>query len=310
MVANISLPEQASTVASDVDLLYNTIMWISITACFLLIGAMIYFAIKYRRRSDSDKPPFIPGSHKLEFVWTIIPTIVFVGMAIWGVVVFHNMENPPANAFAIHASAQKWAWNFQYANGKQTLNELYVPVGEPIVMQMTSKDVLHSFFIPSFRVKKDVVPGYRSQVWFNALRPGTYQLFCAEFCGTGHSKMLAKVIVQEKENFLAWYNKVDQSQKTLAERGADLFRLKGCVACHSVDGANGIGPSLKGLWESQREFETGEPLKADANYIRESLLNPQAKIVKGFTSTKMIPFQGQLSEDEITQIIEYIKNLK
>lgn len=308
LLANISLPEQASTIAADVDLLYNFVMWLSIVATVAVMGVMLFFAFRYKRRSDTDPTPHIPGSHKLEIIWTIVPAIVFIAISVWGIVVYHKMDNPPANAFAIHVTGKQWFWEFTYGNGKKTTNELRVPVGRPVVLQMTSNDVLHSFFIPTFRVKKDVVPGYRSQLWFTATKVGEYDLFCTEFCGTNHSGMLGKVIVERQSVFDEWYAQVDAGNKTPADLGADLFKSKGCFSCHSVDGSALVGPSLKGVWGKQTELADGSSVKVEDNYIRESLMNPTAKVVKGFPPV-MPPFQGQLTEDEVTQLIEYLKTL-
>lgn len=309
LLANISLPDQASTIAADVDLIYNVVMWLSLAASAAVLGTMAFFAIKYKRRSPHDPTPHIPGSHKVELVWTIVPAIVLLSIAAWGVVIYHDMENPPDNAFAIHVTGKQWFWEFTYGNGKKAVNELRVPVGRPTVMQMASSDVLHSFFVPSFRVKKDLVPGYRTQLWFTPTKTGAFNLFCAEYCGTNHSGMLGKVIVMGQSQFDEWYSQIDEGQKTVADLGADLFKSKGCFSCHSVDGSALVGPSLKAMWGRKTEFADGSSSKTDDNYIRDSLMNPMAKVVKGFPPI-MPPYQGQLTEDEVTQLIEYLKTLK
>ena len=308
LFANLSLPEQASTLAADVDFLYNFVMWLSIITCVTLMGVMLYFAVKYRRRGKDDRTPYIAGSPRVEFLWTVIPAIIFLGISIWGIIIFHKLENPPANAFAIHVTGKQWFWEFTYGNGKKTVNEVTVPLGQPIVMQMTSGDVLHSFFVPSFRVKKDLVPGYRTQLWFTPTKAGEFHLFCAEYCGTNHSRMLGKVKVLPRDEFFAWYGKKKEGETGLADLGADLYKSKGCFSCHTVDGSPLVGPSFKGVWESPREFTDGSHAKVDANYIRDSILNPAAQVVKGFPPV-MPPYQGQLTEEEITQIIEYLKTL-
>lgn len=309
LLANISLPEQASSIAADVDLIYNVVMWISIAASVAVLGTMLYFAFRYKRRGSNEHTPHIPGSHKVELVWTIIPAIVFLSIAAWGIVIYHDMDNPPDNAFAIHVTGKQWFWEFTYGNGKKAVNELRVPVGRPIVMQMASNDVLHSFFVPSFRVKKDIVPGYRTQLWFTATKTGEFNLFCAEYCGTNHSGMLGKVIVMGQSQFDEWYSQVEAGQKTPADLGADLFKSKGCFSCHSVDGSALVGPTLKGVVGRKSDLADGSSVTADDNYIRDSLMNPTAKVVKGFPPV-MPTFQGQLSEDEVTQLIEYLKTLK
>ena len=308
-----TLPEQASTTASAVDSLYNFIMGISVIGFIGLMGAMFYFMWKYRRRSDSDKTAYITHNNKLEFLWSFIPMLIFVGIAIWGWRVYLTLDNPPADAETVYVTGRQWQWSYKYKNGVEIVDDLIVPVGTPIVLDMTSTDVLHSFYVPSFRLKKDVVPGMRTRAWFNANQVGEFRIFCAEFCGTAHSRMYGYVKVLSKEDYAKWmsakeYEKANRKE-TLADMGQRIFQTRGCTACHSIDGKPGIGPSIKGLWDKKRVFEDGSTLIADANYIRESLVNPSAKVVKGF-APRMPPYQGQLSEDEITQVVEFIKTLK
>lgn len=308
-----TLPEQASSIASSVDDVYNFIMAISLVGFVLLMGAMFYFMWKYRRKSDNDKTAYITHNNTLEFLWSFIPMVIFVGMAVWGWQVYREMERAPAGAKTIYVTGRQWQWSYKYDNGVEVNDDLIVPIGTDIKLDMISTDVLHSFFVPSFRIKKDVVPGMRTTLWFRATKMGEFRIFCAEFCGTAHSKMYGYVKVLSKSDFEKWMEKKSYEKsnrkESLADTGKRLYINKGCKACHSVDGKSGIGPSLKGIWEKKRVFVDGTSVVADGNYIRESLLNPAAKVVKGF-APRMPPYQGQLSEDEITQMTEYIKTLK
>lgn len=313
-----TLPEQASANAHLVDDLYNVMMLLSIVGFFGLMGVMTYFIIRYHK-SNNDKSAYIPHNILAETIWTVIPTIIFVATAVWGLWAYYEVEKVPENAMVVKVTGKQWMWEFGYKNDAGydfTVPEvMYIPIDTPIVTDMTSTDVIHSFFIPSFRVKRDTVPGMRSKVTFTATKLGDFQIFCTEFCGASHSKMRGTVRVVTKERFNRWLNYEVEQKKFLAEakpwqRGSKLFSSKGCTSCHAVDNKVIIGPGLKGLYGKNREFESGSPVEANAEYIRESILNPQAKIVRGYTAAKMNSFAGQLSETEIDDIIEYIKTLK
>lgn len=239
--------------------------------------------------------------------------VLFMIIAIWGVKVYRDMVRLPSEGITVHVTGRQWMWSYQYSNGVQISHDLVVPVGTNILLDMTSTDVVHSFFVPTFRIKKDVVPGMRTSAWFNAVKVGEYRIYCAEFCGTSHSKMFGWVKVLSKPDYEKWitdkaYEKANKKM-TLAEMGKELFDNKGCATCHTTDGGRGIGPTFKKLWGRNRVFEDGTSLKADANYIRESLMDPKAKVVKGF-APRMTPYQGLLTEDEVTHLIEFIKTLK
>lgn len=313
-----TLPEQASANAHLVDDLYNVMMLISIVGFFGLMGVMTYFIIRYHK-SNNDKSAYIPHNALAETIWTVVPTIIFVATAVWGLWAYYEVEKVPENAMVVKVTGKQWMWEFGYTNDAgydfTVPNVMYIPIDTPIVTDMTSTDVIHSFFIPSFRVKRDTVPGMRSKVTFTATKLGDFQIFCTEFCGASHSKMRGTVRVVTRERFNRWLNYEVEQKKFLAEakpweRGSKLFSSKGCTSCHAVDDKVVIGPGLKGLYGKNREFEAGSPLQADAEYIRESILNPQAKIVRGYTAAKMNSFAGQLSETEIDDIIAYIKTLK
>ncbi|MBD3615012.1 MAG: cytochrome c oxidase subunit II [Gracilimonas sp.] len=283
-------------------------------ASFIILGgvtiAMIYFAIKYKRRSDDDETPLITHNNKLEVTWSVIPLLLVFVVFGWGYKGWLNLKTVPDNAYEIQVSAYKWGWTFKYDTGAQVGNELHVPAGKPIKMVMQSEDVLHSFFVPDYRIKQDVLPNRYTYVWFQAEEPGESQVFCTEYCGTSHSDMLAKVIVHTKEDFDAWLAEQGSgSGGTPVERGENLISIQGCVTCHSVDGSDKIGPSFQGLWGSERNFESASSVTADENYIRESILDPSAKIVEGFQN-QMVSYEGRLSDDDISDIIEYIKTLE
>lgn len=303
------MPVQGSTIAKDVDLLFDFTIWSSVIACVILLGGMIYFVWKYQRRSDNDKTAHITHSYVLEFLWSFIPLVIFLGIFYWGWKVYEKTRTFPENAMEVNITGRQWAWDITYSTGKKVTNELVVPVETPVVLNMTSVDVIHSFYIPSFRIKQDVVPGKRSKMWFQSDKLGDYQLFCAEYCGTAHSGMIGKVRVVTRAEYDLWIKK-DKSTMTPAELGQDHFVSKGCVACHSVDGSVKVGPSLKGIWGRQEKFSDGTTGLVDENYVRDSLLNPQGKFVAGFAGVIMPSFQGVIKEEEITEIIEYIKSLK
>ncbi|MCZ6527750.1 MAG: cytochrome c oxidase subunit II [Candidatus Dadabacteria bacterium] len=309
------IPEAASNLASKVDGLLLVITFISLFFFVLISAVLIYFAVKYRRKSDDEETPYITGNQTLEIIWTVIPSILLILLFVYGFVVYKDMRTPPKDAVDITVTGKQWLWTFEYYNGKKTLNELYVRQNRPVRMVMRADDVIHSFFVPAFRVKQDLMPGRYTQLWFTPTKIGTFDIFCAEYCGTGHSKMLGKVIVLSPEAYDIWEKgvAVDGGEAVAslppAELGEKLYKGKGCNACHSVDGSVVIGPSFKGLYEREGELEDGASYTADENYIMQSILEPQEQIVKGFQPV-MPSFKGILSDAEITAIIAYIKTLK
>ena len=312
------LPMQGSDVAVLWDNLYIFLLWLSVFFFILVVGGMLYFAVKYRASSGA-KPRYITGDHTIEVIWTIVPTILLMVIFAWGWSVYKAMITPPVDAMEIRVIGKQWLWQFQYDDGRTTVGELYVPAGKAVKLIMSSEDVIHSFFIPDFRVKQDVVPGMYSSVWFESKVPGEHQVYCAEYCGASHSLMLAKIYALSPEDWTAWKKgktiakagePVGSAElESLPEQGKKLVAAKGCVACHSDDGTTKIGPTYKGLYMSDVELTDGTKVKADENYIRESIVKPQAKIVKGFNPI-MPTFQGLVSEPEMNAIIAYIKSLK
>jgi len=309
------IPEAASNLASKVDGVILVITLISIFFFVLISAVLIYFAVKYRRKREDEETPYITGSEPLEIIWTVIPSILLILLFVYGFVVYKEIRTPPEDSVDITVTAKQWLWTFDYYNGKKTLNELYVKQNIPVRMIMQADDVIHSFFIPQFRVKQDVLPGRYTQLWFTPSKVGTYDLFCAEYCGTGHSAMLGKVIVLSPEAYDIWEKGVgvDEGASVAslppAELGAKIYKEKGCNACHSIDGSVVIGPSFKGLYGRTGVLEDGSSYTADENYIRTSILEPQSQIVKGFQPV-MPSFKGILGDDEITAVIAYMKTLK
>ena len=306
------VPEVASNLASKVDAVIWFITVISLVFFILISIFLVYFAIRYRRRQENEETPYITGSHVLETIWTIIPSILLIVIFVYGFVVYKDMRTPPEDSLEVTVIGRQWLWQFKYNNGKTTLNELYIPEGRPIKLVMTSEDVLHSFFVPAFRVKQDLVGGMYTYLWFTPTKNGTYELFCAEYCGTGHSAMLGKVIVMSPQEYEKWEK--GEEEKAVAslppaELGKQLYTQRGCNACHSIDGSTLVGPTWKGLYGHEVVMQDGTKVTADENYIREAILEPQAKLVKGFGPV-MPSFKGVVSDDEITDLIAYIKTLK
>ena len=309
------IPEAASNLAGKVDGVLLTITLLSLFFFVLITVIIVIFAVKYRRKRDDEQTPYITGSEPLEIIWTVIPSILLIVLFVYGFVVYKEMRNPPADAVDITVTGKQWLWTFDYYNGKKTLNELYVEQNRPPRLVMISDDVLHSFFVPGFRVKQDLLPGRYVQLWFIPTKIGTFDIFCAEYCGTGHSVMLGKVNVLSPEAYSIWEHGLPGEEGPAvaslppAELGEKIYKEKGCNACHSIDGSTLVGPSFKGVFGHTVELADGSKVEADENYIRESILEPQAKIVKGFQPV-MPSFKGILSDEEVTAVIAYIKTLK
>jgi len=309
------IPEAASNLASKVDGVLLVITLISLFFFVLITAVLIYFAVKYRRRSEDEETPYITGNESLEIIWTVIPSIILILLFVYGYVVYKEMRTPPKDAVDITVTGKQWLWTFEYYNGRKTLNELYVRQNRPVRMVMRADDVLHSFFVPAFRVKQDLMPGRYTQLWFTPTKIGTFDIFCAEYCGTGHSAMLGKVIVLSPEAYDIWEKgiSVDGGKAVAslppAELGEKIYKGKGCNACHSVDGSVVIGPSFKGLYGKEGVLEDGSSYTADENYIMKSILEPQEELVAGYQPV-MPSYKGILSEDDITGVIAYIKTLK
>ncbi len=306
------LPEAASGFAGKVDNIFWFVTVISLVFFILVSSFLIYFAIRYRRRRENEETPYITGSHILEALWTVIPSILLIVIFAYGFLAFREIRTPPSNTLEINVTGRQWLWQFKYNNGKTTVNELYVPEGKPIRLIMKSEDVNHGFYVPAFRVKQDLMASMYTQLWFKATKVGTYDLFCTQYCGTGHSAMLGKIIVMAPQEYEKW-EKGEQKEKVAgvspAEQGKQLYTQRGCNACHSIDGARIVGPTWKGLWGKEEVMQDGQKVTVDENYVRESILEPQAKIVNGYPPV-MPSFKGVVSDEDISAIIAYMKTLK
>jgi len=292
------VPESASTFSWKVDALYFYLSGVTLFFALLISSVLIFFVIRYRRRTPYEIPRPIAGSHKLETIWTIIPFIIAMTMFGWGARVYFDQYQPPENAIEVYVVGKQWMWKLQHATGQREINELHVPVNRKIKLIMTTEDVIHDFFVPAFRTKADVIPGRYVTIWFEATKTGRYHLFCAEYCGMNHSGMTGSVIVMEPREFDDWLSG-NTGSTTPAAAGQQLYQTLGCASCH---GANA------GVFGNSTQLESGQTVRVDEGYIRESILNPQAKIVQGFGPI-MPTFQGQVSEDQLVQLIAYIKSL-
>ena len=302
------IPDAASTLAWKVDALYFYLSGVTVFFTLLISTVLIFFVIRYRRRTPYEIPRPIAGSHKLETLWTVIPFLIAMTIFAWGARLYFEEYSPPQNAIEIYVVGKQWMWKIQHSTGQREINELHVPVGRKVKLIMTTEDVIHDFFVPAFRMKADVVPGRYTTEWFEATKPGTYHLFCAEYCGMNHSGMIGSVIVMEPREFDNWLSG-NMGNQTPAVAGQQLFQSLGCVSCHGPNGEGGRGPTLAGLFGRPTQLNNGQTVKADEAYIRESIINPQAKLVAGFGPI-MPTFQGQVSEDQLVQLLAFIKSLQ
>ena len=298
-------PERASSMAGNVDALFIFLLIVSGLMSLLVFASILYFAARYRYRPNV-RAEQIEGSTPLELTWSIIPLGIFMVIFLWGAVVYFQERTPPRDTAAqVYTVAKQWMWKFEHAEGQRELNELHVPVGRDVKMIMTSQDVIHSFFVPAFRIKQDVLPGRYTVAWFRAIKPGTYHLFCAEYCGTQHSGMVGSVIVMEPAQYEAWMS--GTSSGPLSATGEKIFAELGCVTCHRTD-IQGRGPNLQGIFGKPVLLQDGRTVTADENYIRESILDPGAKIVNGYKPV-MPTFQGLVTEEQLNALVAYVKSL-
>ncbi len=299
-------PVEASTISPEVDQLLLYLVIVSAFFAALIFAAIFFFAIRYRRRSENELPRPVHGVLPLEIAWTVIPFGLTMVMFSWGASIFFKERRPPDNALPIYVVAKQWMWKLQHPEGQREINELHIPVGRPIKLTMTSEDVIHSFYVPAFRTKQDVVPGRYTTTWFTPTQTGKFHLFCAEYCGTNHSRMGGWVYVMKPEDYQVWLSGAIPGA-SLAENGQRLFENLACNNCHKTDGS-GRCPDLTGLFGKDVKLSTGQTVNADEAYIRESILRPDAKIVAGYQPT-MPTFQGLVTEEQVVQLVEYIKSL-
>jgi cytochrome c oxidase subunit 2 len=298
-------PEQASTVAGRVDNLYFFLIAVSAFFAILIFALVTFFVIRYRRRPGHEARP-IHGSISLEILWTIIPFCIAMVMFAWGAGLYFEMARPPSNATEIYVVGKQWMWKFQHPEGPREINEIHVPVGRPVKLIMTSEDVIHSLFVPAFRVKQDVLPGRYVTAWFEATRVGEYHLFCTEYCGTEHAQMIGRVVVMEPAAYEQWLAG-GSTGESMAAAGAKLFQQLGCQTCHSSD-SGARGPMLEGQFGHPVQLTDGRIVKVDESYVRESIVDPAGKIVAGFEPI-MPTYKGLVSEEGILQLVAYIKSL-
>ncbi len=303
-------PEQASTFAAEVDWLFYALFWISMFFFVGIVIAIIWFMIAFRKRPGYQGSPHALHNNFLEITWTVIPTFIVVWIFGQGVVGYLDMMKPPIDTEDISVTARQWAWQFGYENGAISADDLHFPVGRPVKLTMRSEDVIHSFFIRAFRTKQDVVPGRYTYMWFTPTKVGEYDLFCTEYCGEKHSMMNVKVFVHSEEDYQAWLEKAARPPEEPELYGQWLYERVGCKACHSIDGANNTGPTWKGSWGKDVPLTGGATVKFDENYVRESILDPQAKIHAGYEKAKMNSYRGQLNDKKIDAIISFMKTLQ
>jgi cytochrome c oxidase subunit II len=304
------MPDDASVTAADIDWLYMFMVWMSVIFAVGIFAAMAYFCVKYRaksRKANELSEPSSDHNTTLEITWSIIPLFIVIALFVWGFKGFVDLRTPPKDSLEIHAIGKRWAWSFQYPHGVD--NALHVPVDRNVRIVIQSLDVLHSLYVPNFRVKMDAVPGRYTDLWFRATKPGEYPIFCAEYCGTSHSDMLSHVVVHPPGGYEQWVKQQIEIANSLppVELGKRVYEKQGCNACHTVDGTPKIGPTWKGLYGKTHAIMGGGTVTVDENYIRESILDPQAKIVDGYPNSMPVT---KLSDREITGVIEYIKSLK
>lgn len=300
-------PEQASSFAWQIDALYFYLLAISAFFIVVIVAAIFYFGVRYRERERYTNGAEIHGSIALETFWSIIPFIISMTIFLGGAIVYYNQYRPPADAMEIYVVGKQWMWKAQHGSGQREINELHIPVGRQIKLTMTTEDVLHDFFIPAFRTKTDVVPGRYTTIWFEPTKPGKYRLYCAEYCGLNHSGMGGWVYVMEQRDFDNWLSG-NVSGQTPVEAGRDLFENKlGCASCHQGND-QGRGPNLAGVAGKEVRLASGQTVVADDEYLRNSILNPTGQIVEGYQPI-MPTFKGQVTEEQLVQLIAYIKSL-
>jgi cytochrome c oxidase subunit 2 len=299
-------PDQASSIARSVDHLYYFLTLITLFFTVLIFSIIFYFMVKYRRRSPSERPKAIEGNVPLEVLWTAIPTMIVAVIFVWSASLYFQNAEPPQGSMEIFVTGKQWMWKAEHPEGQREINELHVPLGRPVKLTMTSEDVIHDFFVPAFRVKKDVLPGRYTSMWFEPTKLGTFHLFCAQYCGAFHAGMIGSVIVMEPDDYERWLAGSEQGV-TMEAAGEKLFGENGCVNCHLSDG-KGQGPSLLGVYGNVVHLSNGQMLTADDAYVRESILSPSAKIVAGYKPV-MPSFQGQLSEEQIMDLVAYVRSL-
>ena len=305
---------EASLASHDVDAVFIFILIIAGFFFVLTQGMLIYFAVRYRKKKGEEEvvTPYITGNQALEVVWIVIPSLLLVAIFGYGLMVFIKMRTPLPGASEVQVIASQFQWSFKYPDGRSALNELRLPIDKPVKLIMTSRDVIHGFFIPGYRQKQDVLPGRYTYLWLLPKKIGTFDIFCSQYCGTGHSLMRANLIVMAQGDYQNWQQaqrqKLQAGTRSASDRGQALFESSGCLGCHSIDGSAKVGPTLKGLFGASVELTDGKTVKADEEYLRESIVEPNAKVVKGFQPI-MPSFKASLKDDDLSAVVAYLKTL-
>jgi cytochrome c oxidase subunit II len=298
----ILLPD-ASSACKPNDLLFNCLWVMSLFLTLGIAATVLWFAVKYRRREEGQFGHDIGTHTGVELTWIVIPLLICLGIFVWSAFLYADLSRPPPNAMVIQVLGKQWMWKIQHPSGRKEIDELHVPLGRPVKLQMTSQDVIHSFFIPAFRIKQDVLPGRYSQEWFTATQIGEYHFFCSQFCGTSHASMVGRVIVMPPAEYDKWAAGVGADDRP-ETAGARLFAQYGCITCHGQQGS-----TLAGIYGHEQVMQDGERVTVDDNYLRESIISPRAKIVAGFQPI-MPSYEGQLTEEQIFDLLAYIKSLR
>ena len=299
-------PSQASNMAPKVDNIYFALLALCGTVAILIFLVALFFCIRYRRGTKVDRTPPKGSPIPFEITWTVIPLFIFLGIFFWAAEVFFGMSRPPANATEIYVVGKQWMWKIQHPDGRREINELHLPVGQPVKLIMTSQDVIHDFFVPGFRTKQDVVPGRYTTEWFTPTKPGRYHIFCSQYCGTDHSQMVGTVYVQEPAEHARWLAQ-QPAPNSLVAIGERAFHTRGCSGCHAPNAAI-RAPLLDGIYGKQVPLSDSTLVTADDQYLRDSILLPNKQISAGYQPI-MPTFQGQISEEELNAIIAYLKSL-
>jgi cytochrome c oxidase subunit 2 len=299
----IGLP-QASGFAGRVDALFDTLLALSGVVVLGVFAVMIWFCVKYRHGSHADRRGMTHRHLGIELTWTLIPMLMFIGLFAWSVKLWVVLRTPPADATPVYVVAKQWMWKVQHVGGQREINTLHVPLGQPIRLMMTSQDVIHSFYVPAFRVKQDVLPDRYTELWFTATKTGTFSLFCAEFCGTDHSRMGGSVVVQTPADFAQWLHA--HAGVGLAAQGAALFRRFGCSGCH--DPHVGVhAPDLDDLYGSTVPLSDGSQVRADERYLHDSIMLPRSQVAAGYAPV-MPSYQGRIDESDVLALVAYLKS--
>jgi cytochrome c oxidase subunit 2 len=302
----IQIPSVASSMGAKVDSLVWTLIAVSSFFVLLIFALLVAFCVKYQKNTNADRRLSAKGQTTLEIIWTVVPTVIGLSFFVWGASLYLEMVRIPKDGLEVYVVGKQWMWKLQHADGPREINELHIPVGKPVKLIMISQDVIHSFFVPAFRTKRDVLPGRYESMWFVATKPGEYHLLCAEYCGDQHSRMIGHVFAMKPGDYVAWARLRHEDEPLIAGRGT--FDRLGCASCHDAT-AGARGPALSGLYGSTVHLRDGRVIVADDEFLRESILSPGLKVHEGFQDL-MPAYQGQIDFDEMNALLIYLKSLR